>query len=64
MFENLKRLKNNQKSTEELQKKFENVEFEKNDKYALFIAAFITFVPVILVILAVFFGIVWFFFGA
>jgi len=40
----------------------EKLELEKNDFLAMMIAAFITFVPVILIILAILFGALWLFF--
>jgi len=40
----------------------EKVELEKNDFLAMMIAAFITFVPVILIVLAIVFGALWLFF--
>lgn len=44
---------------EELKDKFKDVEFDKYDGIAMFIAAFVTFVPVILVILGGIYFIVW-----
>lgn len=44
---------------EELKDKFKDVEFDKQDGIAMFIAAFVTFVPVILVILGGIYFIVW-----
>ncbi|MGL5541112.1 MAG: hypothetical protein ACRDBX_05715 [Erysipelotrichaceae bacterium] len=64
MFDNLKRLRQRYKAKDEaLSHKFDDVEFEKDDPLALFIAAFITFVPVIVLILGAFFFILWFFFA-
>ena len=47
------------KDDEELNQKFDYVEFEKHDGLAMFIAAFVTFVPVILGILLVIWLILW-----
>lgn len=44
---------------EELKNKFNNVEFDKHDGFAMFIAAFITFVPVIIIILGGIYFIIW-----
>lgn len=47
------------KTDEELHKKFDDVEFEKHDGLAMFIAAMITFVPIILAILLVIWLLLW-----
>lgn len=47
------------KSDEEIRNKFKDVEFEKHDGLAMFIAALITFVPAILVILGILYLIIW-----
>lgn len=44
---------------EELKDKFKDVEFDKHDGFAMFIAAFITFVPVIIVLLGVIYFVIW-----
>lgn len=44
---------------EELKDKFKDVDFEKHDGFAMFIAAFITFVPVIVIILGGIYLIIW-----
>lgn len=44
---------------EELKDKFKDVEFDKHDGFAMFIAAFITFVPVIIVILGGIYFVIW-----
>jgi len=41
----------------------EKAEPEKGDFLAMVIAAFITFLPVLIVTLAVIFGVIWLFFG-
>lgn len=64
MFEGIKNFKRRQKERdEELLHKFDQVEFEKNDKFALFIAAFVTFVPVLVIVMGAFFLFLYFFFG-
>ncbi len=63
MFNFLKKIKEKQENKDkELVDKFANVEFEKNDALAMFIAAFVTFVPIIVIILAAIFGVIYFFF--
>lgn len=49
-------------SKEELQKKYEDVEFEKNDLKALTIAALITFIPALLLIVGLFVFLIWIFY--
>lgn len=49
-------------SEEEIRKKFDNVEFEKNDVAAIVIAALITIVPIVLLLMGLFYGLIWFFF--
>ena len=44
------------KSKEELDEHYDKIELEKGDFFAMMIAALITFVPVIIVILVVVFG--------
>lgn len=63
MFESLKRAKKINKEKEEaLKHKFDEVEFDKSDRMAMFIAAFITFALPIIGILAVVYLILWFIF--
>lgn len=60
MFTKLKaKLNASVKSDEEIRNKFKGVEFEKHDRLAMFIAALITFVPVILVVLGIIYFIIW-----
>jgi len=47
------------KTNEELDEHYDNIELEKGDFLAMMIAAFITFIPVLIIVLAVFFGIIW-----
>ncbi len=44
---------------EELKNKFKDTEFEKSDGFAMFIAAMITFVPAILLILGGIYFLLW-----
>ena len=57
----LKEIFNKKKTKEELDKHYQEVELEKGDFLAMVIAAFITFVPVLIIILLVFFGLIWIF---
>ena len=61
--ERYKSLLKPKKTKEELDEHYENIELEKGDFKAMVIAALITFVPVLIVILAVFYGIIWLLFG-
>jgi len=64
--ERFTRLLGKQKSKKELDEhydKMEQLELEKGDFLAMVIAAFITFLPVLLVTLTVVFGIAWLLFG-
>ena len=51
------------RTKEELDEHYDKIELEKGDFLAMLIAAFITFVPVILIVLVVVFGIIWLFLG-
>jgi len=55
----LKEIFNKKKTKEELDEHYDKIELEKGDFLAMVIAAFITFIPVLIVILLVFFGIMW-----
>lgn len=48
-----------QERDEELKNKFKDTEFEKGDGFAMFVAAMVTFVPIILVFLGIIYFIVW-----
>jgi len=50
------------KTKEELDEHYDKIELEKGDFLAMVIAAFITFLPVLLITLFVFFGLFWFIF--
>lgn len=63
MFDSLKRAKKiNKEKEESLKHKFDEVEFDKNDRLAMFIAAFVTFALPVIGILAVVYLILWFIF--
>ena len=47
------------KTREELDRHYENIELEKGDFLAMVIAAFLTFFPVLLVAMAVVYGLMW-----
>jgi len=55
----LKEIFDKKKTKKELDEHYEKIELEKGDFLAMVIAAFITFIPVLIVILIVFFGIMW-----
>jgi len=58
----LKEIFSRKKSKEELNKHYEEVELEKGDFLAMVIAGIITFLPVLLVASALFYGLAWLFF--
>ena len=65
LTERFTRLFGKKKTKEELDAHYdqmEKLELEKNDFLAMIIAAFITFVPVVLIVLAILFGVLWLFF--
>ncbi|MCL2124674.1 MAG: hypothetical protein FWH33_01650 [Oscillospiraceae bacterium] len=47
------------KTKDELDERYDKVELEKGDFPAMIIAAFITFFPVLIIAMAVLFGIIW-----
>lgn len=53
MFSHFREAKEKLKNRDDLKDKFKDVEFEKNDKYALVIAALVTFLPPIIIIVAI-----------
>ncbi|MCL2221497.1 MAG: hypothetical protein FWC20_04960 [Oscillospiraceae bacterium] len=55
----LKELLPKNKTQEQLDEHYDNVELEKGDFLAMCLAAFITFVPVVIVALVVVFGLMW-----
>jgi flagellar biosynthesis/type III secretory pathway M-ring protein FliF/YscJ len=50
------------KTKQELDEHYDKIELEKGDFLAMVIAAFITFLPVLLITLFVLFGLIWFVF--
>jgi hypothetical protein len=61
-FDKFKSLLSKDKTPEQLDEHYDNIELEKGDFFAMVIAAFITFMPVLLISLAVLFGLIWLFF--
>ena len=55
----LREILNKKKTKEELDDHYDKIELEKGDFLAMVIAAFITFIPVLIVICLVFFGLMW-----
>ena len=55
----LKDLAPKQKTKEELDEHYKNIELEKGDLSAMIIAAFITFFPVLIIAMAVIYGLIW-----
>ena len=47
------------KTKEELDEHYKNIELEKGDFLAMCIAAFITFLPVVIIAMAVIYGVIW-----
>ena len=47
------------KTKEELDEHYNSIELEKGDFLAMCIAAFITFLPVVIIAMAIFYGIIW-----
>ena len=59
-----KRLKDmfkKEKTKEELDEHYKNVELEKGDFLAMVIAAFITFFPILIIAMTVIYGLLWIF---
>lgn len=54
-----KKIKHKVLTEEEIEAKFKDVEFEDNDSLALFLAAIKVFLPGILIMLAIFVGVIW-----
>jgi hypothetical protein len=60
-----KRLKDRlgkEKSKKELDEHYEGLELEKGDFFAMLIAAFITFFPVLIISMVLVYGLLWIFF--
>lgn len=62
LFSKLKDRLPKEKSKDELDKHYDNMKLEKHDLLAMLIAAFITIVPFVLIILGVIYGVIWFVF--
>ena len=60
--ERLKSLLPKKKTEEELDEHYDKIELEKGDFPAMVIAALITFLPVLIIAMAVVFGVIWLFF--
>jgi len=50
-----------EKTKEELDEHYKNIELEKGDYFAMLIAAFITFFPVLIIAMVVIYGLLWLF---
>ena len=61
IFDRFKSLLSKSKTPEQLKEHYDNIELEKGDFLAMVIAAFITFMPVLLISLALLFGLIWLF---
>ena len=59
----LKEILGKKKTKEELDEHYKSIELEKGDFPAMVIAAIITFLPVLIVVLVIFFGTMWLIFG-
>jgi len=59
--ERFKALLGKKKTKEELDAHYEKMDLEKGDFPAMVIAAIITFFPILLIVLAVFYGLIWLF---
>ena len=51
-----------EKAEEEFEERMEGVELDKKDRPAMIIAAFIVFIPALLLVLGIFLLVIWFFF--
>ena len=59
----VKRVLDVDRAEEEFEERMEGVELEKNDKPAMIIAAFIVFIPALLLVIGVFVFAIWLCFG-
>ena len=59
MFDRLRALLPKKKSKEELDEHYKKIELEKGDFLAMVIAALITFIPVLIIVIVVFYGLLW-----
>ena len=55
----LKELLPKKKTREQLDEHYDKIELEKGDFLAMCLAAFITFIPVLIIALVVVFGLIW-----
>lgn len=60
----VKRIIDVEKTEEEFERQMEEegIELEKKDRFAMIVAAFIVFIPALLLVLGVFLFVIWFFF--
>ncbi len=58
----VKRVIDVEKAEEEFEERMEGVELDKKDRPAMIIAAFIVFIPTLLLVLGIFLLVIWFFF--
>ncbi len=59
----VKRVLDVEKAEEDFEERMEDVELEKRDRPAMIIAAFIVFVPALLLVIGFFVFVIWLFFG-
>ncbi|MCI9384935.1 MAG: hypothetical protein K1W36_11030 [Lachnospiraceae bacterium] len=59
----IKRVLDVEKSEAEFEEQMEGVELEKTDRPAMLIAAFLVFIPALLLVIGFFLLVIWLFFG-
>ena len=59
----IKRVLHVEKSEAEFEEQMEGVELEKTDRPAMLIAAFLVFIPALLLVIGFFLLVIWLFFG-
>lgn len=59
----IKRVLDVEKSESEFEEQMEGVELEKTDRPAMLIAAFLVFIPALLLVIGFFLLVIWLFFG-
>ena len=59
IFDRLRSLLSKNKTPEQLKEHYDNIELEKGDFLAMVIAALITFLPVLLIVSIVVYGLIW-----
>lgn len=62
MFGKFTKLSDVKKAESEFQETMENIELEKTDGLAMIIAAFIVFIPVVIIIITLLYSVCWLFF--